>query len=662
MARVGTAAPWPYDFRIAGTGFMGVRISDGRGGERLSFEIKGQPQIQQRLDTGDLAGVYGSPEAELPWVASDFSGGYGLRDQSEGVKNRYYYTSDVDARVPGKTMLGPLSTTNTLSGASGTVRALATMSDGGTETLFIAVGQYVYKSTDGSTWSVANDLGSGRVATSMSVFQGTQAKPTLYVGVEAGENYWTYINGTGWTEDANDEGTYFAVLQEEIWKSWKDSNIWKISKATDGGAAASWSGNYQVPDAAEQITEMARYDDRVYIFTESHVYTLQHAATAPVAEAYPADIETKNALNGVGSGVFNGRLYMCLPDAGLYEYTLTGSDQFVVSMGPGLLAANDSPVRGQITAVCGEKDYWLYAVIQNEAGNSFLLAWDRANNAWHGSLVDLGAVTCRKMIISGGITTNPQLFIGADENVVSIVLPRKGRDRSKDGNCTFAASGEMYLPRFNGNVHFIDKSYLSASARAEDLSANETIRLRYQSTPSGGYTALGSAWNTGTGGRKDFPVAGVKAEILDQRLDFARGSTATSSPKLWMYTLHYALRPTFLRQFQATALLGDDIPTNEPGVVDKSTYKELEAAINNGVEAGPVTLIAPNGVSYNVLIEHRPTQQITQYVKGESLRAEYVIIANEYSAVNTPGTWKRLEAYTYAQLEAYKFIQFEGSF
>ena len=657
MPIVGEGAPWPYDITIDGRGHMMERTAGEDGASVPRFLIRGQRQIQERLDTGDIVGVFGSPESAVPWNVQDFSGGMGLREQVPGVSNRYYYASDVDTRVPLKTMGGPALTTHTLTGSAGTVRAMAVMNVNGTWTLFVGSGRYVFSSPNGTSFSESRDLGSGRTVTSMQVYQGSQSEPFLFVGVSAGQNYWTYSNGAGWTEDSGDEAEYFATVKDELWRAYLDSNVWKVAKATNGGAAATWASGIQVGDPATGITEMLHYDDRIYVFKEDQVLTLQHGATSVTEEVWPGGLEMRDDFNGTGSAPFGSSLYMVLPDAGLYQYTLTGTDQVVKPIGPGLLAMNDSAVRGPVTSVCGERDYWLYATVQNEAGNSFLLATDIASGAWHGSIVDLGAITCRKMIVTDKLTTNPRLFIGMNDDVGSIILPRAGRDRSQDSNCTYSSTGSLYFPRFTGNMPFIDKSFVRAASRADGLDDSNTIRYYYRSNPTASFSALGSAWTAVPQTPIDFPSAGVKSQLLDVRIDFATGITST--PSLSSVTTLYNLRPEFQRRFEFTVVVGDRLKTNE-GTEDTQTYEALEDELVNLFDSGPIEMTGPNGRSYTVMFDVEPVARPLKYGRGEDWKVAYDCVAFELAQINTKGTWFRLEAYTWGQLESYTWGQMEG--
>ena len=652
-------APWPWDMRIDGTPVMTVKelreevTTDALGNavarviKRVpGFGVQGQQQVSPRLDTGDLLGVYGSPEEEVPWVGLGFdtSGGYGLQSQIQDLSNRYYYAANVDARVPGRVMPGPAKTTHTLSGASGVTRAMAVMSDGGTDTLYVGVGQYVYESTDGTTFSLAKDLGASRVVTSLVVFQGTQSEPFLFVAVEAGRAYWTYSNSDGWDEDASsDEAVGFVVTNDELWRGYLDSNTWKVQKSTDGGLPATWSGPITIGEGSTAITEMIHYDDRAYIFKENQLFTLVAGASSIDEEVWPDSFETKSSLSGVGSSTWGSRMYMTIPNVGLYEYQLNGADQFAQPIGPGLLATNDSPVRGTITATVGDRDFYLYAAIQNEAGNSFLIAWDRATNAWHGSLVDLGSVTVRKLMIDHKISANPRLYIGTDSTVASIILPRAGHD-------------PLYLPRFTGLLPFVAKSYLANSISGSNLSASNYITVYYRRSTSGGYTAFGSNFTATT--RKDFPTTGVKGESLDVYLDIF--GLATSPPKIANWTLHYAVRPTFKRKFRAVIRCGTSAALND-GTTDPNTFRDIRAAVIATLDSGPVTIMGPDGTEYTVLVKGQDYTEVPlEHNSGSPYEAAIGILATEYGAVNVQGSYGRMERYTYRGLEAYTYAGIEN--
>jgi hypothetical protein len=627
------------------------------------FQVLGQKQIQERLDTGDLTGVYGSPEAEVPEVYSDLSRGYGLSVQHTAHPNMYAYASDVDARIPGRTMLGFKQTAITLTGAPAHVRAIAVMSDGGTQTIYAAAGDQVFSSTNGTSFSLANDFANDETITDLTVFRGTQSKPTLYVGFDDNKTsppkFATYINGTGWTTEGSNTASFFVVDNNALWRIWHDSGVPKADKATGGGTGATFGADITLGDATYGATAAIFYQDRPYIFQQDTMLQLNDDGDDFKSEVWPGMQNVTDQWNGVGATVFLNRLYMPVA-GGVYEYILSGTDQQLLPMGPDLVVSNNSLVRGRITAMVGDRDHYLYGVLQNESGNSFLIAWDPAVRAWHGSLADLGAITCRSMVISDKATTNPTLFIAADSDLISVVLERNGRDRSNDSNCTFSQTGSLFYPAFHGHLPFILKQSLAVNIRAVQLAANGSALVKYRTVPSGSYTEIGSSFAAVGQDRIKFPTSGngVKSQILEVQIALTGTATGTVTPIYGDFTLFYAVIPDLKRLFEMWLRVGDSLPLLD-GSFDPATYEVLEQHIIDAVASGIIAFTSLNGSSYNVLVRGEPRETQAQYEVGQPYETLYYVLAAEYERLNVLGTTGRMEGFTTGELEAYTTGQIE---
>tara|TARA_Y100000310_G_scaffold336187_1_gene420079 strand:+ start:8869 stop:10839 length:1971 start_codon:yes stop_codon:yes gene_type:complete len=647
--KIGSGPAWPWDIILAGTPMMLDREPNGR----KAWRVSGQSHVPARLDTGDLQGVYGSPELEVPWHIGDLSGGYGLSHQIEGIVGRYAYASNFDARIPKRWLPGPAVTTHTMSGTAGTGRAMATMNVNGTETLFAGTGDQVWSTTDGSTWALAKDFNDGSTILSMVVYEGSQGEPFLFVGVDAGNNYWTYSNTDGWTNDADDEGCFFAVEGTRLWKAYRDSGVWKVRNSTTGGEAASWNAAITVGDAAYAVTEMFYYQDRIYVVKEDSMLELNDDSDGFTQELWPTNQADTNSVNGIGYGEFVNRAYIPI-DGALYEYRVVGTDQQLMAMGPNLLTQNASDVRGDTTAACGDRDHWLYTVIQNEDGNSFLMAWDIVTGAWHGSLADLGAVTVRKMIVTDKVYAdgNPRLLIYADNDILSIILERTGRDRSRDGNCTFATTGHLYFPVFYGRLPFINKAFLAATSLGEDLSSSAYGLLYYRTSVVGSWASIGTNWDTDPPDRVDFPSSGNKSRYMDFRLTVT--SPSTSPPVFRDMTVFYQLRPDFKRRMRLRPLLKTQVNRNDSNPDEGATFDSLRTAVLDTLDSAPVTLVGLDGNSYTVtMIPAEASFDPLDWVQDEDYGEVASLVAVEYARVNEPGTTQRLEMLTTGQLEPY---------
>jgi len=228
-------------------------------------------------------------------------------------------------------------------------------------------------------------------------------------------------------------------------------------------------------------------------------------------------------------------------------------------------------------------------------------------------------------------------------------------------NCTFAASGQLYMPRFTALFPFLPESFLGTNALVNGLSTgDETLRLYYRIVDGASWTALSGTWSTDPGQRLDFPSAGVKNEFLDTYLHFARGSTNTNTPKVEAWVLLYALRPPFKRAFEFTVHMGTNLKTNS-AARSMVTLESQRDAINNTMDAAPVALIGIDGSSYTVFTQPgRAAEEPLHYAKGQYYEAAYDVICFEHAATNLEGSWARLENYTWLQLESYNWGQLES--
>jgi hypothetical protein len=637
--------PYPYDMMLAGEGYM---LAKGPAGEPAYSEEKLE-FFPPRQSASDASYANFPPEAEATWAVPDFAGGYGQPRETDGLTNRYYYGLGVDCRIPGQVTLAPEVKTAATSGTGTLVGSFEL----GT-TLYVAAGRYCLSSTDGDSWSVSKDFGAGNTAAAAAVFQGTSGTTYAFVAMASGSGdpaYWLY-DGSTWVQDGTlNKADRFAVVGDELWRGY-DGN--KVAKSSNGGTSATWASAITVGDADSAITGLLVLDNRLYITKEDGLFTLTDDATQIDQDLLPELHGRKDAGNGVGSTVWRNEAWIPFRQ-GFYRYT-PGS---ISPVGPEVETGNTSPVRGRITAAAGD-DYFLYAALQNESGNSYLMSFGGAATAatgaiaaWH-PLADLGGVDCRHMFVSSIPGTNPRLYFGRDEDIGYIVLPRSSPNPTLDSNCRFATSGSLYLSRYDARFPAQDKAYLACSILGIDLDGNnEYVDVYYKAAGAGSYSLLGR-YDTDPGSRQEF-AATVAGKYLDLRLDLvSSGSTAT--PKCTSLALAYAVRTDYKRQFQFFVRAADRAPLLSGQRSAKSaadTASGIEAAVG---AQGAVTLVAPDGNSYEVLVIDA-ARHATRAEADRPLEFSIPVTAVEYRTTASRGTWDRAGVHAWDQLAAWTWTQ-----
>jgi hypothetical protein len=232
-------------------------------------------------------------------------------------------------------------------------------------------------------------------------------------------------------------------------------------------------------------------------------------------------------------------------------------------------------IRGRPTAVQGTAR-WLYWAIITSGGHTYLLVTDSSTGNTH-AWADLGAQPCNAMGITSLFGSNPLLFAGNGNQVVSIVLPVDGESPIDDPACTYAVQGTLDLPDIDIGFPDENKVWLAVRVIAEDIVAGaEIINVFYTTdgTPFSSETPpitdpsfLGTV-NQGPPGYTilTFPTSLV-AKRLSLKFVFNRGTTVTKTPKLYAVSVRASINPKLYRIWSfnailpagATALGGDDL-------------------------------------------------------------------------------------------------------
>jgi hypothetical protein len=128
---------------------------------------------------------------------------------------------------------------------------------------------------------------------------------------------------------------------------------------------------------------------------------------------------------------------------------------------------------------------------------------------------------------------------------------------------TYAASGQLELPFFDGGYEAQQKTAIQVRIKVTGATANETVQVAYRIDGStGSYTNLGSAITATTEQTLKFGTnnVGLGFKSIQLKLTLARGSTTTLAPKIEYIALDFMRLPDVLKGFSLTIDCTNDAP------------------------------------------------------------------------------------------------------
>jgi len=496
------------------------------------------------------------------------------------------------------------------------------------------------------TWTLPTDWG----ITSITATDGV-----VHTGYFVRLNWSAQLDATVTTTDINlrqrDTAEFFEVHDASIFRIAKQANGWILYSAPDGGLGATWTQVGIITDLSNNVTGMFSSGTRLYILTERTPHVLADDGSKIDMEVWPHPRTLQDSLNGVGASPARGKLFVpARRDLYTLQTDVFGNISIDDKVGPNRILDNSSPVSGRITCVAGD-DYYLYAVLQNSGGNSYLMSMNYETGAWH-TLNDLGAITCRHMWISDvGASGNPVLYFNAGTDLRHIVLQMNGPDPTNDdsvagGNYEYYAGTDayIYLPRFFSQFDFETKAWLTGKVLIEDTGATETVRFEYRVSPNDGWSQL-ETYSSDPVGSTNF-TASVAGRFMEIRIRLLGSTTAT--PKLRRIWTSYAVRYPDKSEFGFAVRVANK-QKNRNGQVRAESAKQLLDSLENTVSSStPVTLFIPDT---DESIDVIPTDR-RRFSDELTMRKqmEWIVYVTAAKHQNTPqGTWNLVSGLTWNQ-------------
>ena len=199
-------------------------------------------------------------------------------------------------------------------------------------------------------------------------------------------------------------------------------------------------------------------------------------------------------------------------------------------------------LQGVITDMIGV-GFWLVIAVDGGAGHkSCILKKYLSGNHWQPVYVGSANTPIQSLMWDSGT-----LFFGEGEDVKSLPLPAVTDNYTLDETYDYSSSGTLFTPWFHSEFESMTKVAHRVRAVTQDCNANETLTVSYRKDAETDWTELGVFNTSPTDDALKFASGvGLEFERIQFKVDFARGSTTTNSPKLERLIIDYTVHPPIL--------------------------------------------------------------------------------------------------------------------
>ncbi len=419
----------------------------------------------------------------------------------------------------------------TLSGTVGSVENF-------NSNLYFAVGKYIVKLASGrATLEFIGEMEATITKLTASV------NSCLYVFMGDTTNYKYMSTAEVFTTTNVTDATYGVQWDQKLWKQDADGNWWHA--ATPNSATPSWTSKTGINDIASQIENLliapdASGDPGVYCATNSWLKLYDFTNNKWI----DTFLKLPNHPNGgKGACYWHGAIYLSY-GLGVKQY-IPGSTVTISEVG--LTRDDGLPVEynGEIVKLLGESSSDLMFALVDASqvtgtGKSGVYAYD--GSGWHCWWIDTANDAAMHDCIISSAASGYALYWDVGAYIYYIDIHRGiSNPEQLAGTQKYATAGSYYSPWFDANAKSFSKLLKSIVTWAKGITTTETIAIYYRTNKT--YTDIASGWGsaietldtTGENGVNTELLAsgaGVEFNSFQIRLDFARGSTNTSSPDL----------------------------------------------------------------------------------------------------------------------------------
>jgi hypothetical protein len=465
-----------------------------------------------KIVIGDTSKDSNLRSSVIAW--SDWRGGIGVnRMEGAGEVNRAWY-STCQLRYKNHLVLPGLATASSAPShglTDANIGAINTYADEVYAAWNGSISEdaqiYKYNNTSGS-WGSALDTTADQVTDSVAWVDAAANSYLVFAHYDANGSNYTYYNGSSWTTASAAKATkYLTTWDERLWGISHAGKLWYatvIDTETDDA---------QLPLPAGSVTAL-------FVARNAAGIPIIYAATTHGLFAHNADNAMWEATqmafpvhpdNGKGTVRWRDSVYISSGN-GLYKY-INGSNAAVITVtGPDRDDGLPSDRRGAIRYMAGSHNELLVGIDASAApatisATSFPYQWISHHGArviepttgyssilgyndmgwevkWQSSTSGLGIDS----IHVSDAYSKYRVWWGHNNQVHFMELPKDIINPSEVGDFSYATSATHETPWFNAGQSEVDKLALSLRIEAQDLTANETVKVEYATDYSESYT------------------------------------------------------------------------------------------------------------------------------------------------------------------------------
>ena len=641
-------SPHPYTFVVNGTGVMGGTE------ERQSTDYVAQkPASSAAVAAPEFS--YGADDPSFGATTSykQMRRGMGLRQQrsqNAGDDEQYDHAVRLDLSVwpwvmgPDITDFTP-ATTDATNGATGFVKVGST--------LYCAMGRYALQRVDDTSWTVAQDFGSGKCSTDcIAFYSNAHAAPYGLFAMGDAENFW-YVTAGSFTQTSGGnamKARAFGVAARELFRAHSTNALTKADLDADWTLVAEWGSEFAF-DVGDQSAGIVRLPTTaagvLLVVKEDGVYTVQgRYDTQPGYDLKLQDF-LFDANNGKANARWGNETYIGSTYSGFWRYSVDASERLQV--GPELMIDGSNVVSGYVTAAAGTS-FALYGGFWNPSTSKGYLCKflgmttieGRTIPVWHGSLSGEYSAKIQAMAVdtAGADAGHARLYFADGAGVIHwFQLPCTPHPADCPDYTFTTTDATLFIPRWTGGFPANEKALEAVTMTAENFSADTSAEVSYRTDPSASYSAMSDTFDTATREKVEFPNA-LATTTLDIQVT-VNNAANDDSPRITGLGLHHQLHTPFRQLFQIYVLAEDGLIRR-----DGTPYRRGRDRVRDVIEtatatAGGVALTLPDGQVKQVRVRSLGTKVVWN---GPRQCRAYVVECAEVRTATVLGSHARIMA------------------
>ena len=507
-----------------------------------------------------IGGDYGKDDQPTisTYSVHDLTGGMGLWEyQNEADLNRFYYSEGMNTLYVRQTTLGPLLTEVSKPAAAD---AVAPVFGQLTDVLMVSYpggGSAKYYSFDGTSFSALLDT--DNLAARPTVYNNRIFWPRRF-GAGSGYGYQTSTSSVV-TNVATPEIMSFTVWDGKLYGL--DTSF--VLYSSTSGDAASWTTLATISDVGEAAvtgySTLMSFDDAdgsttVWALTPRGPWSYDAAANKWFRQKFQFHKKVSASFIASSLGTtWRGKLYEVCGTREIYELDMNGGQLTVRDVS--LDRPSGFPNNPTIWSMASTNDLLFVGAFTSVSGTDRTGIFAYNGKGWHQIQTSTGTTGDPNFsIMPFDDGTNYRLYTGSaatDGSLAHFNLDNLALAPNL-GTQTFAASGMVILPIFNGGYASQRKTAIQCRLKLLGASAGVTVQIAYRLNGSiGSFTDLGSAVSATTEQTIKFGTSsvGTAFKSIQFRLTFVTNSSS-SAPKMEYFAMDYIVVAETLRGFIIT--------------------------------------------------------------------------------------------------------------